>query len=408
MTDFQSSSDAAVYYKVQSARGTQAANTGGQVLRVAGGPGIKLAKAATQSNEIRSDGMMTRGRHGTQKTTSAYNGEMSLGSHDPILEAIVRSTWDASVVSITQADMTSVTTTANGIHASSGSWLAKGIRVGDVIRGANLSDAANNGKNLRVVGVTAADITVAETLVVNATPDTSFTITRPGKRLINTAPLIKRYFTLEEYEDIIVQSTVLNDFVWGSAKISMAPNGLLTLDPGGTGTGQIQGLPSNASPYFISPSSVTGAPFSVVDATVRLGNRDMIELTAFDLTMNISPTAPDTFGSGAIKYAPDVYTGQMQVSMNITALRKDLQYLIDFIAEQPYSLNILAVDKASDPQDFMAITVPNFTLGGVDPSALSNKAGGRTQSITIPAALCGVDTSATGDGAMIKFQTTAA
>jgi hypothetical protein len=51
--------------------------------------------------------------------------------------------------------------------------------------------------------------------------------------------------------------------------------------------------------------------------------------------------------------------------------------------------------------------VPNFTLGGVDPSALSKQGGGRTQTISIPQALVGIDNTGTGyDATMIKFQTT--
>jgi hypothetical protein len=91
----------------------------------------------------------------------------------------------------------------------------------------------------------------------------------------------------------------------------------------------------------------------------------------------------------------------------MTMLRKDLTLFSDFIAETQYSLNVLAVDNMSEPKDFIAITVPNFTLGGADPSALSKQGGGRTVSISIPAALVGADTSATGDNSMIKFQTTA-
>lgn len=408
-TVYQSNSNALVAYKAQSGLGVQAGNTGAQTLRVAGGAGIKLSKTSTESNEIRQDGMRQRGRHGTQKTTGAYSGELSLGSHDAILEAIMRSTWDPTVLTKSQADFTSLTVAADGFsRTDAGSWIADGFRVGDVIRAANLADAANNARNVRVTGVSAAKLTVAETLTVNATPDTSCSISRPGKRLINTAPLVKRYFTLEEYESDIDQSTLLMDFVWGSVKFAMAPNGLLQVDPSGVGTGAVSALATGSSPFFTSPSVVTDTPMSVVDATIRFGGRDLVELTSFDVTVDISPTAPDVFGSGAIKYSPDVFSGQMAVSLNLTMLRKDLTAFSDFIAETPYSLEILAVDNMSEPKDFMAITVPNFTLGSADPSALSKAGGGRTQTISIPAALVGLDSSATGDGAMIKFQTTAA
>jgi len=406
---YQTNSNALIAYKKQAALGTAATGTGASILRIAGGNGLRLSKAAINSAEVRNDGMSTRGRHGTQAIAATYNAEVSLGSHDPILEAIMRSTWDSSTLTKTQADFTSLTTGANSIILTSGNPITLGFRVGDVIRATGLPDAANNSKNLRITGLSATTITVAETLIVNGTPDTSCSLTRPGKRLINPATLSKAYFTLEEYEGDIDRSTLAQDFVWGQVKFSMAANGLMMAEVSGTGTGNIQALATGASPYYTSPAATTDVPFSVVDATIRLGGVDVVELTSFDLTLNIAPEAPATFGSGAQKYSPDVFTNPVQLGMNITALRKDLNYLADFIAETPYTLNVLAVDNMSEPKDFLSITVPNFTLGSVDPSAFAKTGGARTQTIAIPNALAGVSTNSAGgfDPTMIAFQTTA-
>ncbi|MEY9436560.1 phage tail tube protein [Bradyrhizobium elkanii] len=403
---YQSNSAGRIAYKAQAGLGQIAAGgAGASVLPITGGPGAKLSKAATESQTIRNDGMSIRGRHGTQKTSSSYNSEMWLGSHDAVLEAIMRGTWDATAFSKTEADFTSLTTVADGIVFTSGSPIAMGFKVGDIFRAANLPDAGNNNRNLRISALSANKITVPETLIVNPAPDTNCTLTRPGKRLTNPAQLVRRYFGIEEFESDIGKATVLDDFVWGTGKFSMAPNGIITFDPGGIGTGKIR--PLDAA-YFTNPAETAGTPFAVVDATIRLGGVDLVELTSFDLSLDIQPSAPDAFGSGNIKYAPDVFTGPLRVSLNLTMLRKDLQLLADFVSETQYSLNILAVDNMSEPKNFLSITVPNFTLGGVDPSALSKQGGGRTQTIQIPPALVGIDTSATGNNSMISFQTTAA
>jgi hypothetical protein len=207
-----------------------------------------------------------------------------------------------------------------------------------VIRLTNFATAANNSKNLRITGLTATVITVAETLTLDASADTSFTITRPKKLTqYSASSLVSRYFTIDEYDVDIDLSTVLTDFVWGNIKFSMQPNGLLMADPGGIGTGQIAAQTTGTSPLLTSPSESTATPFSVVDATIRVNGTDVVELTSFDLTLDIGSTAPDVFGSGTIKYSPDVFNGQMAVSMNLTALRKNLTYLSDFIAETVYS-----------------------------------------------------------------------
>lgn len=405
---YQTNFNALVARKRQSGLGVQASGAGASIIRSIGGNGADLTKASTASGEIRRDGLSTRGRHGTQKTASDYSTELSLGSHDDIFQSLFRGPWNSTVLTATETEMTSVTTTAHTIVAAGGNWLDEGFRVGDIIRAAGLADAANNGRNLRLVGVSETTLTVAETLTVNNTPDTAFTITRPGKRLTNPAILTPYYDTLEEYERDIDGSTVLTDFVWSSGKFSMSPNGIIMFDPGGVGTGKMDVLQTGAAPFFTDPVATTSAPMSVVDATIRFGGEDLVELTAWDLTMDIQASAPDTFGSGQIKYAPDVFTGALQVGANLTMLRKSLQILADFKDETQYSLHILAVDNTAEPKDFIALTIPNFTLGGVKPSALSKQGGGRTQTISIPAALVGVDTSASGDNSMIKIQTSAA
>ena len=134
----------------------------------------------------------------------------------------------------------------------------------------------------------------------------------------------------------------------------------------------------------------------------------MVDLTSFDLTMDISPMAPDVFGSGNIKYAPDVFTGQMGLGVNFTCLRKDLQMLQDFIAETQYSISILAVENEAEPKSFMSIYIPNLTLGGLTKSAYAKEGGPRTQSVTVPMALIGKDVGGPEiDGTMIKIQTSA-
>ncbi len=410
MPSFQTGSNVQVAYKKQADLGVPASGAGANVLRIAGGAGVKLAKQAIASAEIRSDGLSTRGRHGTQQVTAAYNAEASLGALDPIIEAIMRGTWDTNVLSKTQADFTSLTTAVDGFLMNTGSPIAMGFRVGDIIRSAGLPDAANNNRNLRIAALSANKITTAETLVANAVADNTCTLTRPGKRLINPATLLKSYFTIEEYEADIDESTVVQDAVWGAIKFSMSSaNNLLTADPSLVGTGQIQTLANGSSPMFANPVATTDAPFSVVDATIRFGGEDLVELTSFDLSLNINPTASPTFGSPGQKFSPDVFRAPFQVSMNLTALRKSLARLADFIAETRYTLHVLAVDNTAEPKDFLSITVPDFTLGSVDPSAFTKQGGPRTEAISIPAGLVGVptDTANGFDPTMISFQTSA-
>lgn len=402
---YQEQSNGYVAFKEQSGLGAQASGGSAIVLRTTGGAGGKISKAAIESKEVRQDGMSTRGRHGTRKTNGAYSSELSLGLFDPVLQAVMRGTWSAANLAITQSAMTSVTTGAHTIVAAAGSWITEGLRVGDVIRATGLPDAGNNGRNLRITGLTALTITVAETLTVNAGADTSFTITRPGRVLINPTSRVKKYFTVEEHELDIDGSEIFTDVVWSSLKFSMQPDGLVMCDSTWLGTGQSEVKSGGSAPHFTSPTTPTGIPLAATEATVRKGSTDLLDMTAFDLSIDIGASAPPVIAPPSTPWAPDVFSGAMQIGMNITTLRKDLLDVADFLDETPLSLSVLLTENESEPEDFVSIYVPNFTLGGVDKSALAKEGGPRTQTMAIPSSLVGIDSQGGAfDPTMIKIQ----
>lgn len=402
---YQSNWNGYVAYKPQSGR-VQASGAGAKVLRVTGGQGGKLSRGSFASGEVRRDGMRTRGRLGSRATAGMYPGELIKGEGDDILEAVMRGTFSAADLAITEAtaSLTSITTTADTIVAGGGSWITAGLRVGDVIRLTGHATAGNNGKNLLIVGLTASTITVAGSpLTINNTPDTAFTITRPGRVLINPAAgsLVKRYFTIEEHEYDIDGSEIFTDAVWSGMKISMAKDGMILLERSWIGTGAFETKDDGDAPFFTSPTEGTGLPMAVVDASLYLGGAVVADLVSFDLTIDNKPAVPNTVA----EIAPDVGLGQMGVAMNLTILRSDLAKLADFTAETQLSLSILAVENEAEPKDFFLIHVPNFVLGDIAKSAMAQDGGFRTQTLSIPEALVGKDDAGGAfDPTMIKFQ----
>ncbi|MCV9960386.1 phage tail tube protein [Pararhizobium sp. BT-229] len=381
-----------VAIKAQSAKGAQASGAGAILLPTSGGAGGQLSKTAVQSALVRHDAQQLRGRHGSRRTSGTYSSEIGIGRTDSVWEALMRSAWSAANLAITQAAMTSVTTGANTIVAAAGSWITEGLRVGDVIRATGLPDAANNGKNLRITGLTALTITVAETLVVNAVADTGFTITRPGRVLTNGAAgaLTRTYFTIEEYMYDLDASELYTDCRWSRGMIRMNADGLLDTEFGWTGTGEMEVVNGVAAPHFTSPADPTEISIAASEAVIRMGSADVLDLTSFDFTMDLQPSAPTTVRPD--KLSPDVFLGTFQASMNMTLLLKDLQALADFDAETQLSLHLLASENEASPSDFFSLVVPNFTLGSFAKSALTKAGGARTVTLSIPADLVGKDT----------------
>jgi hypothetical protein len=401
---FQSQSNGYVAFKAQGAKGSIASGGSGFVLRTSGGGG-QIKKNAYGSNEVRRDGMRSRGRHGQRMTSGVFNVEVSLDNMDSLYEAVFQGTW-ATALTITEATSggpTEITTTANTIVGNTGSWITVGLRVGDVIRLTNHATAGNNSRNLRITGLTADTITVPETLTLNAVADTAFTITRPGQKLICPAAgaAVKTYFTVEEVDLILDKTRIYSDVIFHSLKFSMAPDSIINCEVGWTGTGAMTTGSAGTAPTFTSPTESTGVPLACVDATLRLGSSDLASLTSWDVMIDRGAVAPSVVGS---VYAPDVFTGNMAVSMNMGMLLEDYAQLDAFLAETVYSFHALAVENESEPKDFISLYVPNFTLGSADFSPLSKEAGPRTQTIAVPDSLVGVDTTGGAyDATMVKL-----
>jgi hypothetical protein len=97
--------------------------------------------------------------------------------------------------------------------------------------------------------------------------------------------------------------------------------------------------------------------------------------------------------------------GLNQVTMNITLLQKDMTYILAHQNETSLSLSLKCVDNMAEPKNFISINVPNFSLGGADPSPMSTAGGARTLSIPIPSALIGHDPTGTGyDDTTVSIQ----
>jgi hypothetical protein len=105
MTAYQEQSAGYSAFKVQSALGTASSGSGATVIRRSGGAGLNLSKAATESNEVRTDGMRTRGRHGTQEVKGEWQAQLGIDTHTAMIEAIMRDTWDATALTLTQSDL---------------------------------------------------------------------------------------------------------------------------------------------------------------------------------------------------------------------------------------------------------------------------------------------------------------
>lgn len=396
---YQSGRNIGVSWKLESnGFGKLAGPTGAKAFRPNSGS-LLLSKEPSRPGENRRDLMTRRARHGSRAVAGSYVCDLSVGSVDELIEAVFRGVF-TPVLTITEAmaGLTSITTSEHAIIAAAGSWITAGLRVGDVFRLAGHASAANNGINLRCIGLTASTITVAETLVANAVADAAFSVVRPKKLLQG---VLARSFNFEEHEADIDGSEVFKGVRVTSLQVQLQPNGNCTLTFGLVGQDMEMMTGANA-PYFTDPVEYVSIGLSAIEAMVRLGSVDMLDVTALDITLNLNGAGVPVVGS---KVTPEVFTNVATVEGSITALKSDVTRGQQFLNETELSLHLMFVEPDSVANDFCSFFLGNFTLGSATKGEIGTD-NGRTQSFSL---LPGVDERGGAfDRTILKYQTSAA
>lgn len=401
---FQTGKGVRVSAKVESAFNTAPGDTGAFQLRLTDSPGMNLTKAVINSAEVRSDGLSTIGRHGSRSAPGTYNGELSVGTFDTFLEAVMRSTWVAADAAITVdngAAFTSfeVTDASTIVLAGTGSFLTEGYRRGDVLRFSNMSTAANNGINLRVRTVAANTITVVGSPLTAQGADTAATLTIL-KKLRNPTTPTKRTFYVEEYFQDIDQSQVFGGCRVVSMTISGTPDGMATVSFGLLGA-SMDALATGASPYYTSPSLTTSAPLVFADAKISVAGVDITTATSFELTYTIAASTQPVIGADI---SPDVFDNDATLSGSLTVVREDLDNVDAFNDETEIELHILLEEPEAAPADCIGIYIPLVKFN----DASASKGGDGAMLETIPF-MAGVKPTTTGyDATLLTISTSAA
>lgn len=375
MTEYQSGRQISVAFKEQSVAGTLAGASDATGFRITSG-GLNLTKTPIQSAEIRQDGQTTRGRHGSRAVSGAYTGEISVGTFDEFFEALFMGTFSAPLVfTEATAGLTSITTGANTIVAAAGSFITAGLRIGDIIRLTNHSSAGNNSRNLRITGLTALTITVAETLTVNAVADTAFTITRPKKLVPGS---VKKAFTIEECEEDIDGSEVFEFCRVGSLELGLQPNGMATVNFGIVGR-NMEAKEGAESPYFTDPAYTTSQALTAVEAKILFGTEEVVDLTACTLTFDRRAAGVPVIGS---VLTPDVFVNTMTVAGSISGLRADFTRTQAYLNETDLSLLLVFAENESEPADFVSVMIPYLSISNASKGEIGQD-GARTQSLDL-------------------------
>lgn len=400
---YQSASNLVVAYKAQSGLGSPASGASGLGLRInRGSQGLRLSKAVIENNEVRRDGQTSRGRHGSRMVSGSYIVNMAVGELDTILQAALRGTWTAAATRTYDgtAGLTSLAVTqTNEITQVGTTTLLGAVYIGDMIKLANMSTAANNDVWVRVSNVTATVITLADSVLTVQAADSACTLTVARKLLCGTTPT-ERYFTFDEYNADLDLSMRYTDCKINRIEINAQPNEIVTATIGLMGLDADDQLAA-ASPVMTSPTFTTALPLVLADGKIRVEGVDYADLTGFSMVFDLGGNVPAVLGANP----PDVFLNNARLSGSVSGLRTDFDFFGYFDDETQLDLSAHLIEVGdSNPKDFLSWYIGNAVFDGNE-AAL----GGDGPLVeTIPWRAGKDEAGNPADNTMIKFCTSAA
>ena len=349
-------------FKAESAWGTAAGTSGGQVLRRVSST-LDLKKATYESSEIVSHYQVSDFRHGVRSVDGSISGELSPGTYQLMIEAAVRKA-SAAVTAITGMSITIATSGSNyTITRAAGDFLSGGIKMGMVVRlTAGSFTAGNLNNNLLVLSLTATVLTVyplnGSTLTAEG-PIASATLTVPGKyTYAPTSGHTDPSFSVEHWYSDISQSELFTGCKVNSLAMSLPPSGIAKIDIGMMG----KDVTTNTSAYYSSPTAAsTAGVLAAVNGVVSVSGTRVATLTGLSINVSGGMTAEAVVGANTY---PDIFEGRVKVTGQFTAFFENATLRDLFINETEASIVAAFSTGSTNAADFMAISLPRIKVGG--------------------------------------------
>ena len=383
--------------------------SGGQILRRVS-TSLNLVKDSYQSEEIRTDRQIVDFRHGLRRVEGSISGELSPSTYFELMVAAHRHTAVASITD-GNAEFTSVTSdsSTSKFTFAGGDPVSEGYRVGDIIRFSNLATTANNDVNftIRAFGGTSnREVTVHPAPTTDASPDSAFSVTRPGKTsIIPASSFVSRKFGFEIYYEDLDLAKLFTECRISGYRVSLPATGLSTIEIPVMGRNATS-FSAGSAPYFSAPTAATSTGICAAANGVVLspdaGNSPLGIVTAVDLSLDLAPQMDAVISQNI---APEIFLGRANVTGTLTMFIEDLAMFSAFRNESELQLFVKVDASTAANADAISIYLPRIKLSGAD-MPLTGTAG---QTITLPFQALRYTGSAAGrDTTTIKIHDTAA
>lgn len=349
-----------ITYKKQTALGTAASGSGGQVVRRDKASFTKV-KDIFSSEEIVSYQQYTGDTYGSSRTTGQIDGELSPKTYADFLASLLRTAF-TSGVSATAQSLTIAGTGPFTITRGAGSYLTDGFKIGDVVQitAGTYTGVAKN-LNLLVTGVTASVLTVivpnGKTLSAQG-PITGSTVAVVGKKaVVPSSGQLNDYYTIEDWMPDISKSRLYTDTQVASADISVPANAnaKITLNFMGLGrtlgNAQVLTTPSVETSTFVLNGS---------NATILVNGAQTTVATSLSLKVDGQLAAGEpVIGSKTIS---DNVKGDIKVSGSFSVVKVDEANATLFENEAAPQIIAVVFTDQTDSSAFVGFSMPSVNI----------------------------------------------
>lgn len=345
-----------VIRKKETTYGTLAGAAGAREFRKVS-DSLQLKKGKIESAAMQTNAQRPLARHGGRTVDGNLGFEMSLGLIDDLIGSVLRRDWTA----VTPLTALTVTASATGPHfvRSAGSWITDGLALGMLVKftGFTAGAATNNNKLYTIIGLTALNMTVAETVVAAASTG-SIGLTVPGKiTYIPEAGHTNDSYTIEKFYAAAVESYRFTGARVGSLNFGLNADDKVAVDVAFMG----QDRTKDVTQYFTSPAVPGGGDMLVTPSGIVVINGVATKVcTNFTLDINGNASVGKTVGSNV---TPDVFMDMIDVGGQISVYYENGVVDTYFDTEQTISL-INRLDDGIGGAFVMAMPVVKIFGGG--------------------------------------------
>jgi hypothetical protein len=354
-------------YKAQSALGTPAAGSGGQLLRRRTAM-FTFDGDTYENDEITSAQQGTGATLGPRKATGKLSDLLSAGTYQGLFENLLRKVA-AATAAITGAGITIAASGVNfTVTRAAGDFLTGGVKAGDVFRfTAGSFTAGNLNNNIVVLAVNSATVLLVRAVngvaLTAEGPISGSTLTFPGKKI--WTPITAHtngYITFEEWYSDITKSELWTDEKIGSAALNIDATGNIGVEFSTAGLGRTRGTSQVlTTPTAESTSNVVAAATAAI-----VVNGVVTPVTGFQLTIDggIEPGKPEA-GSNTIS---DLIQKKIKVSGSFTAKFSGTAVQDLYDAQTLFSVIIVLTDNTTGTAEFVSFVINAAKVFGDAPN----------------------------------------